>query len=330
MLILVVEVLILGPDELGIREAKEEIHEKVKLTKELANGAQVMGDFHLVLSRGEKGEGEVWGIKATRVDAASPWVIDQVKVKFFAENGATYLVTGDQGTVVSGTKNINDVQVKGNVITHSSNGYVFKTDLANYDSNSRKLISPGKVDVVGPPDTNNNSLTVVGENMVADLTSNEIEIKQNVHAKKSIRDNKIANITSHRAVFSGKSNAVKFYGNVIIDVQSLRITGPVATFNYKPNSDLLDTMVITGGSRVTDNDKLATSERVTVHFDDDRYVFSGSPRVVQNGDELVGDEIMFLNGGKQVKVLNARAKIDAEDLEKNRRKKDPKVEETGK
>ena len=80
-------------------------------------------------------------------------------------------------------------------------------------------------------------------------------------------------------------------------------------------------MLISGGTRVTDHDKLATSEKVMVHFDDDRYVFSGSPRVVQNGDELVGDEISFLNGGKQVKVSNARAKIDSEDVEKTRKKK---------
>ncbi len=321
MLIFVVEVLILAPDEIGIREPKEEIQEKVKISKELGSGAQVMGDFHLVLSKGEKGEGEVWGIKATRLDSLAPWIIDQVRVKFFAASGASYLVTGDQGTVAGGKKNVNDVQVKGHVITHSSNGYIFKTELANYESTERKLLSPGAVYVIGPPDENKNSLTVNGENMEADLQSNVIEIKRNVHAKKSVRDNKIANITSQRAVFSGKSNAVKFLGNVVIDVETLRITGPVATFNYKPGTDLIDTMVISGGSRVTDNDKLATSDKVTVHFDDDRYVFSGSPRVVQNGDELVGDEISFLNGGKQVKVSNAHAKIDSGDIEKNRKKK---------
>lgn len=316
-----VEVLILGPDELGIHVSKEESPKLAKVTNELGNGAQVMGDFHLVLSRGEKGEGEVWGIKATRAAATSPWVIDQVRVKFFAENGASYLVTGDQGTISAGKKNSNDVQVKGHVVTHSSNGYVFRTELANYESYDRVLLSPGKVDVVGPPDANHNSLTVTGENMIADLSSNVIEIKRNVHAKKSVRDNKIANITSRRAIFSGKSNAVKFLDDVVIDVETLRITGREAAFNYKPGTDLIDTMVISGGSRVTDSDKLATSEKVTVHFDDDRYVFSGSPRVVQNGDELVGDEIMFLNGGKQVKVSNARAKIEPEDIEKSRQKK---------
>ena len=321
MLILVVEVLILAPDEIGIRESKEEIQEKVKISKEMGSGAQVMGDFHLVLSKGEKGEGEVWGLKATRTDSVAPWIIDRVKVKFFAASGATYLVTGDQGNVAGGKTNANDVQVKGNVVTHSSNGYVFKTELANYDSTHRKLSSPGSVNVIGPPDENKNSLTVNGENLEADLASNDIEIKRNVHANKSVRNNKTAHITSQRAVFSGKTNAVKFLGNVVIDVESLRITGPAATFNYKPGSDLIDTMLISGGTRVTDHDKLATSEKVMVHFDDDRYVFSGSPRVVQNGDELVGDEISFLNGGKQVKVSNARAKIDSEDVEKTRKKK---------
>jgi len=38
--------------------------------------------------------------------------------------------------------------------------------------------------------------------------------------------------------------------------------------------------------------------------------------VVQNNDELRGEEIVFLDGGKRVQVQRARAKVDEKRLEK--------------
>ena len=73
-----------------------------------------------------------------------------------------------------------------------------------------------------------------------------------------------------------------------------------------------------GGVRVTDSEKYATADRVSVYFNEDKYVFNGSPRVVQSGDELVGEEITFLNNGKKVQVSNARVKLDRKDLEAQR------------
>lgn len=327
LLILVIEVIILAPNEIGIRNqatldsenTDSDSESEAELDKNIPpiNGTQMMGDFHLVLSRGEKGEGEVWGQKATRKDSDSPWIITQVHIKFFAENGGMYDVTGDEGTVQSGPKSENSVKVKGHVVTRSSNGYTLKTSALDYLPDVRQLTSPGAVDVLGPMDENHHALSVQGEQMLADLKSNEIQIKKNVKAKKMVRDQKMAHIKSNQAQFSGTTNAVKFFGNVVIDVGSMKITGPEADFNYKPNSDVIDQMLVKGGARVSDLDKLAISDQVSVHFDDDRYEFTGSPRVIQNGDELVGDEISFLNGGKQVRVRNAKAKIESNHLNKN-------------
>jgi lipopolysaccharide export system protein LptA len=57
---------------------------------------------------------------------------------------------------------------------------------------------------------------------------------------------------------------------------------------------------------------------VDVYFKDDKVVFNGAPRVVQNGDELVGDQIVFLEGGKKVQVSNAKAQIDPRAMEKSK------------
>jgi lipopolysaccharide export system protein LptA len=69
---------------------------------------------------------------------------------------------------------------------------------------------------------------------------------------------------------------------------------------------------------VTDTDKFATSGTVSLDVQEDKVVFSGSPRVVQNGDELVGDKITLLDGGRRVQVSNAKAQIiDTKQMEKS-------------
>jgi lipopolysaccharide export system protein LptA len=74
----------------------------------------------------------------------------------------------------------------------------------------------------------------------------------------------------------------------------------------------------TGGARVSDSEKWATAQNLNVDFDSNRFIFRGNPRVVQNNDELRGEEIIFLDGGKQVQVRSARAKVDEKRLQKDK------------
>ena len=43
-------------------------------------------------------------------------------------------------------------------------------------------------------------------------------------------------------------------------------------------------------------------------------MFDGKPRVVQDNDEVRGDRITFLDGGKKVNVQNAKIKVSKDTL----------------
>ncbi|MNL10806.1 hypothetical protein D3C87_1316180 [compost metagenome] len=64
---------------------------------------------------------------------------------------------------------------------------------------------------------------------------------------------------------------------------------------------------------MSDVDKYATSESVNLDLLADKYVFKGRPKVIQNNDELSGEEIIFLEGGKKVKIERARAKMEKKE-----------------
>jgi LPS export ABC transporter protein LptC/lipopolysaccharide transport protein LptA len=323
-LIIVIQLLVLMPRDIEVQDLRPaKVAKTIKgsktgranqLSKEIPSG-QVVRNAQMVEAKQDQKEIELWADRAVRPKDREEWTLDDVRVKFYATNGVTYTVTGKNGGVTTSTY---AMWIKGNVITKSSNGYTFRSESVFYDPKIKRLSSPAKIEMDGPPDANGSRLYLDGEDMVADLTTNQMNVNRKVRARRKVSapkdspggDQKTAQIQSNSAVFSGKSNLALFKGNVIIDVDTMRLTGPEARFSYDPGIQNLDSMVVSGGVKVTDSDKSATSGSVSVYFKDDRYVFKGSPRVVQQQDELIGDEIVFLHGGKQVQVINARAQVD--------------------
>ncbi len=320
-LIVIVQVVVLAPKQTGPPEPEiAENGNAIPPPRKVDMGGQVMGTFHLVGTKESRQEWELWASEAARPNDVERWTIKDVKVRFFATNGVLYDVTGKTGLV---DPQKNEMRIEGDVVTHSSNGYIFHTDLAIYDSGARFLKSPHKVKMDGPSDASkegliNRGLVLTGEDMTADMASNDIKMNKNVHAKKGVQGNKIATIQSQRAEFSGKTNLAHFVGDVVMDFETMRVTGPEARFAFNPKSGSLDSVEVEGGIRVTDMDKYATSKKVSVQFVQDEIVFSGSPRVVQNGDEVIGDEIVFSNGGKKVRISNMRGQIEPDSVQNER------------
>lgn len=304
--ILVVEIIVLAPKEVGMPPAEEAGVPAPEAADRTAE--HTMQGVSSIGSKGDAKEWELEAVRAVRMNENEDWVIENVKVKFFGESGVVYTVTGRRGDV---DVKKNNVRISGDVVTRSTNNYTFKTESLDYDSANRRLITPHDIEMIGPEEANGTRLRMTGTGLVADMNTNEIQVAKNVHAKKAIKDGKLASIASERAVFSGKTNSARFFGDVVIDVDTLRITGPSARFLYKPDGETIESATVDGGVKVTDVDKWATSKKVSVHFEEEKFVFNGAPRVVQSGDEMIGEEIVFLKGGREVRVSNAKAKIDS-------------------
>ncbi len=259
-----------------------------------------------------KKEWELWSGTATSIKDKEIIELDQVKALFFTDSGVTFTVTGERGTVQTKSKDLN---VEGDVVVKSSNGYTFKTAEVSYASLSRLISTEERVEMVGPRDIKGHSLRLTGQAMQARLEEGTMEVMREVRAEKAIDDGRRALIRSQRAGFSANDRMAKFMGDVVLDLDSMRITGPEAQFQYDSKRDFVKSVMFTGGARVSDADKWATAQNVRVDFDSNKFVFRGNPRVMQNNDELRGEEIVFLDGGKRVQVQKARAKVDEKRLE---------------
>lgn len=311
-LLLVIQVVLVAPSQ--IRDAEQRA--ALLPVPPVTTGSEVdqsMNDMHMIETHEGAKEWELWSDKATSLKARELLQLETVKAVFFSNSGVTFTVTGQTGTVQVKSKNL---RVEGDVLTKSSNGYVFRTQSMDYDSALKMMKAMQAVEMTGPKDEAGHSLHLTGVGMEANLAGNTMDILRDVRAVKNLDNGKKALIKSQRARFSSMDRTARFMGDVTLDMENMRITGPEAKFEYDSNNDVLKSVVFTGGARVSDVDKWATAQNVRIDFEKNRFIFRGSPRVVQNNDELRGEEIIFLDGGKQVMVQGARAKVDEKRMEK--------------
>ncbi|HEY8270790.1 MAG TPA: LPS export ABC transporter periplasmic protein LptC [Pseudobdellovibrionaceae bacterium] len=307
LVFLFIEVLIIFPNRL---EHKEEEAPVASTPLHSTQPEQKMKGVHLVETHQGHRDWELFSAAAEGYQGKSAWELKNVKVLFYNKEKVSFTVTGDLGSIDGKSK---DLRIKGNVVTQSENGYTFKTSAIFYNSQKRQILSPEKVTMQGPKDEMGDGFVLEGANMLVLVDDSQMTINQNVRGSKKFKDGKDFFITSDKADFSGQSHQAKFSGNVEMKYANLHLKGPAAVFQYKGNTALINYIQMQGGVRVNDIDKVATADTVNLDLFKNIFTFRGNPKVIQNNDELSGDEIIFLDGGKKVKVEKVRARMEKKD-----------------
>lgn len=306
-----IEVLMLVPKEVN-SDSKMTIEQ---FDLEEKRNDQYMRGIHVVTARGDFKEWELWAEKAVSDEEDGIWHLSQVKVDFFSENGSYFNVIGSSGEFHIKKK---DMSIYGDVKIRSSNDYLLVTERVNYSSQDRVIVGPTEVNVIGPKRKNEGVLKLRGDHLRVHLDESMMQIIDNVHGNKKLSSGSVVNVTSHLAEMSGASNYVSFQGNTKFDLDEMRLSGTKAIFKYDEEESFLKSLLVSGGVKVSDIDKLATASELEVFFREDKYIFRGGPKVIQGADELIGDEIVFLKGGKQVQIKKARVKVQEGGSEKIR------------
>lgn len=292
---------IVTDDEKDGKEKKEKIKSNTLITEQRMEGV------HLVESKAGSRDWELYSESGQSTKGDGSWALSNVKILFYNADKVDFTVTGKSGSIDGVSKNI---KITGDVVTRSINGYVFYSDSVFYNSVQRLIVSPEAIRMVGPPDGKAKGLNLTGFHMETRVDEKIMKIFDKVSADKNMADGKQFMIKSKQAEFSGQNRLARFVGDVSIDVGTLKLEGPEANFEYRPGVDLLQSVTVKGGVKVSDLDKFATSDTVKFDPEQNKFTFNGRPRVVQNNDEITGDQIIFIDGGKKVRVEKVKARVE--------------------
>lgn len=293
------EIIIMSPRLLEKESADPEAEAALQAVTESTKDTieQKMRGVHLVEnSEHEKG----WELFANEAvgTANSQWVVKNVKVQFFSDNKSNYVVTGDVGEIDGNTK---DMVIHGHVTTLSSNGYSFNTDTIRYSAKDKTMTSVDKVLMQGPADKSGGGFKLTGERLLVEMAKNKMSILDKIVANKVIKD-KNFNLTSSRADFSNKNQEATFSGDVNMKLGSSFVKAPTAIFNYSAVTKSLEKIVLSDKVEFTDADKKGFCKEIEFDLNENRMTMRGQPKVLQGEDEIKGHEIVFIDGGKKVKI----------------------------
>lgn len=289
------------------QSTKDEAEKLASIGKRKAVEQKMVGVHLVENSNNAKG----WELYADEATGSSEelWVLKKVKVEFFNENESSFVVSGDVGEINGQTKNM---VIRGQVITQSSNGYQFETNDMNYIAETKILTSDNLVRMLGPDDKNGAGFKLNGQGFRIDLAKNKMYIESNIEASKAV-DGKNFQVTSNAAEFSNKNQEALFSGNVFMKFDKTTITAPQAFFRYSEKQKALESILLKDQVVLKDEGKSAVCQQLLMNLVTDVMTLSGHPKVQMGEDEIQGEEIVFLEGGKKVKMN--KVKIDSKKVQ---------------
>ncbi len=258
---------------------------------------QKMQGFHLVENADQEKGWELFGNEAIG-KAEGQWTLKSVKVVFFDNNKPSYTVTGDVGEVDGNSK---DMVIRGNATTTSANGYSFKTDTVRYIAKQQLMTSVDDVLMTGPSDNSGPGFQLTGQKFLVDMVKNKMSILDRIIATKKI-SGKDFNLTSVRADFSNRSHEANFVGNVVMKLGTINVKAPLASFQYSNSKKLIERILMNDKVEFVDGDKKGYCQELVFDVLENKMTMKGQPKVVQGEDEIKGHEIVFIDGGKKVKI----------------------------
>ena len=125
----------------------------------------------------EKEGRKTWELEANAMQQyqdQNVMVLEDIRLTFFNKDGRTFIVTGKQGKVYQETKNM---ELQGDVVVTSSDGYRLKTNSVAYDHQGRKMETPDSIELDGE------QLWLKGRGMRVDMEARTVKIFHNVRTQ---------------------------------------------------------------------------------------------------------------------------------------------------
>ena len=262
-----------------------------------------------------------WVLKAERaraVKSGTEWSLNKVNVIFYAKNNLQYTVKGNLGVLNIESK---DMLISGDVSVITTNGYLMETPELQYSSSKKVFEALSQVKVFSPKDKNGKNIKIEAEKLNVDLATNDLSLKGNVISQRSLGSFVDLQILSDKVLLKSSDNTGEFFPKVAITynkkfipdllkphMSNSTLSGGPALLKFDKKNNL-ETLQVSDGVEFSEFGKNATADTVVVNFLEKSFRLIGQPRLMQQGEELIGDEIIFKNDGKTIEIKGAKAHI---------------------
>jgi LPS export ABC transporter protein LptC len=171
MSIVLIGGIVLASLWVNLRERKAS-EEGEKIPKILTEGADIR--LEKIRFVEDKHGQKTWELEAKLIQQYQDQnllLLEEVKVTYFTKDGRIFIISGDQAKVFQDSKNM---ELVGNVVVTSSDGYRLKTHSVSYRHGEKRVITPDPVDMEGE------QIRLVGRGMLIDMEAKTFKVLHQV------------------------------------------------------------------------------------------------------------------------------------------------------
>ncbi len=269
---------------------------------------QKMMGGHLIEAQGGKRDWELLSDVSISYQGRSDWDLEGVEIRFYNSELQDMVVKGKKGNIDMSTK---DMKISGEVRIESSNGYVFFAPYIEYEAKNRLILCDRDVRVLGPMIKGKRALQLYSVGIQIPINERKMKLLKQVRGTQATEEGRVIQVKSETAELSSLSQTVSFEGKVNIENGDQSLRSEKALFAVDEQTKKFSLLDMKGSVELSQGSRKVLSEDLRIDFVSQKLTFSGKPRLIQDEDELTGDKIIFLEGGKKVKVEKVKAKGNA-------------------
>jgi LPS export ABC transporter protein LptC/lipopolysaccharide transport protein LptA len=198
------------------------------------------------------------------------------------------------------------VELEGNVVVQSQQGYRFTMDRLDYQGARRRFHSNDFVEMLGPQ-ADRPTLILTGLGLDAALDTEQFTFRKNTRARRQLGNQEWIRIDSTTGYFIPSEERANFSGKVKAFLPNLRL-----------ESDRLEMIVGAGSKEVLKADgrvvlyhknKRGTAEHADIELSNDKIVLEGKAAIFSDENEIRGNRITLYTDEDRVEVEKAEGSL---------------------
>ncbi len=150
----------------------------------------------------------------------------------------------------------------------------------------------------GKGEAEKTAVAMLPETSPGELTEKPKDIPKKERKKKSasapFASEKPIKITSNNLEADNKRNMVTFKGNVVAKQEDMVIFSDVMKVRYAPKGGGIKTVEAIGGVKMTQEDMIATGQKIVFYNSEQKIVMTGNPRIWQDDNLISCDKVTVL------------------------------------
>lgn len=199
-----------------------------------------------------------------------------------------------------------EIELYGNVAIRSKQGYEFTMEKLNYFSETHSFQTTDVVKMRGP-DVESPTMFLEGVGLNADLDEERFVLKKDIVASRQLRSSQWMYIKSQKGEFNTGTGQAKFQKRVRATMPDMVIQSEELELLLKKGDD--DVIDVRQAVRINHKDKVAKADMAHIELGTDRIILKGRASVVNQGNELRGEQIIIHTDDDRIEVEQAQGRI---------------------